>query len=101
MRLTPIQRLSLLGKLCIGFIATVCGLVQIPQVKDTLIPLLANHPHCSTVLGGVTLIGALMANPQVQQVLGIEETKKTSVADADGTLMTLVETKTTTVDSAK
>ena len=99
MKLTPIQRLSLLGKLCIGFVATVCALVQIPAVKDVLIPLLASHPHISTIFGGLTVIGSLMANPQVQQVLGIEE-KSEMKLDTEGNAI-LTETKTTTVETQK
>lgn len=99
MQMTPVQRLSALGKLCLGFIVTVCGLVQVPAVNKVLVPLAAKYPHVSMLLGSLTVIGSFLANPQVQQVLGIQE-MKAAVIDADGS-KTEIETKTTTVASGQ
>lgn len=83
MKLTPLTQLSNLGKLCLGLIATVTALLQVPQVKDVVIPLAANHPHFSTVIGGLTIMGSLLSNTQVQSILGIEE--KHTVETPSGT----------------
>ncbi len=84
MRLVPIAQISAVGKLCVGLIASAAGLVQIPEVKNAVIPLAANHPHVSTLLGALTIIGALMANPQVQTILHIEQQTKIPL-DGGGT----------------
>lgn len=97
MKMTPLQRVSALGKFCIALIVGAYGLVQIPAVKNALVPLAANHPHVASTMVLISTIGALLANPQVQHALGIEE-KKESFEDADGN-KAQVETKTITVDS--
>lgn len=81
MKLIPIAQLSALGKFCIGLIATATGLLQIPQVKDLVVPLAAAHPHFASLIGGVTVISALMSNTQVQTLLGIEQTKTVDTPD--------------------
>lgn len=92
MKLTPVQRLSAATKYLVGLVITGAGLVQIPAVKNAIIPLMANHPHFSTLIGALVTIGALIANPQVQAIIGIEQRQKV-VETPDGT-------KTTTTDSA-
>lgn len=95
MKLIPLTQLSNLGKLCLALIATVTALMQVPQVKDIIIPLAANHPHFSTLIGGLTLMGSLLSNTQVQSILGIEQTH--TVETPAGTT---TETSTTNVTLA-
>jgi hypothetical protein len=66
-------------------VLTVAGAItsaQVESVKNWIIPKLANHPHVSTIAGGMFIIAGLLFNPMVRQAIGLkEETKK--VLDPD------------------
>lgn len=57
--------------------------VNIPSVKEKVIPLLANHPHWSTNIGALLVIVGALQNPLVQSALGIQ-THKTVQETPDG-----------------
>lgn len=54
----------------LGVIASGTLTVQQTWVKGHVIPLLANHPHLSTIGGGLLVMLALIHNPVVQQFFG-------------------------------
>lgn len=85
-------KFTALGKGAIALILSLTGLIQIPAVSAFLMPLIQHHPHIATIVGGLTTISALLANPQVQDFFGIEHT----VESSDGVVK-----ETTTVTASK
>lgn len=71
MKFVSVKELSALGKTAIAAILTFGSLLQIPQFSTVVFHLANLHPHIATLLGALTTLAALMANPQVQKVLGI------------------------------
>lgn len=59
-------------KVFIGLAFTYILSVNVPDIKNVVIPKLANHPHISTTLAGILFIVSLLQNPMVQEVLGIK-----------------------------
>jgi|SRR5882672_5138806 len=58
--------------------------INVPAVKEKIIPLLANHPHWSSTVGGILVIVSLLQKPGVQEALGLkEETTTTTVVPLD------------------
>lgn len=70
MHLVSIKQLSILGKSAIALIGTVAALLQVPAISVLVIKLISAHPHIATITGAITTLAALMANPQVQKILG-------------------------------
>lgn len=50
-------------KVLIGAIVTAASALQIDAVKNTVMPLVANHPHVSTIVGALITLCALLHNP--------------------------------------
>jgi hypothetical protein len=83
------------AKVLLGAIVAGALSMQVPQVKDVIMPLVANHPHVSTLVGAIFTVITLLQNPVIQEVLGIEDEKKV-VVDPDGTT-TATHTTTSTL----
>lgn len=90
MKLISVTELSTLGKGAIGLILTLGALLNVPAVSA----IAAQHPHLMAVGGTITALASLLANPQVQKILGVTET---SVVDTPaGQLKSTTTTEVTT-----
>lgn len=76
MKFVSVTELSALGKGAIGLIATMAGLLNVPQVNQAVMKAAAAHPHIAVIAGAVTTLAALLANPQVQKILGVTAPKQ-------------------------
>jgi hypothetical protein len=82
----------------LALVATGTLTVQQEWVKDHVIPLLANHPHLSTLGSGLLLILSLLHSPQalkIIQSLSASETTETPSGDIKTTEVTVQTTKPT------
>lgn len=91
MKLVSIKEISALGKWAIGMILTFGGLLQVPQFEQIVFKLANLHPHIATIVGALTTLAALLANPQVQKILGIQETRQVETATGTVTTQTTTE----------
>lgn len=79
--------------------------INIPAVKDAVIPYLANHPHLSTTFGGIMVLASALQNPTVRNAIGLKSDEMI-VHNEDGTKMITKKSSIvpvepgTTVDSA-
>lgn len=89
MKFVSINELSGLGKTAVGAVVSMAGLLQLPDVKNVVIPLVAHHPHLSTLAGALVTLGALLANPEVQKVLHL----KTEIVTTSTTTNSVIEKK--------
>lgn len=87
------QSINARTKVFIGLAFTYILSVNVPEVKNYIIPKLANHPHLSSTIGGALVIISLIQNPMVRDALGIKQ-ENTVEHGADGTTTT---SKTTSV----
>lgn len=79
-----IKNLNARTKVFVGLAITYILGLNVPAVKDKVIPLLANHPHWSSTVGGVLFIVSLLQKPGVQEALGLkEETTTTTIVPLD------------------
>ena len=90
MKFVSPAKLSAIGKGFFSLLLTAVALFQIPAVAQAVEPLAKLHPHIAITCGLLTTIGALLSNPQVQNVLGIE--KKTINQTPVGTVTTMEKT---------
>jgi hypothetical protein len=60
-------------KALIGMLLTFGSLMQIPAVNSFVAPLIAHHPHIASIIGTLLGIYAVLHNPQVQQVLHLNQ----------------------------
>jgi hypothetical protein len=70
--------------------------MQIPQVKDAIMPHLANHPKIASAVGSILFIIGVIQNPTTQKILhqiGFEE--ETQQPDGSKKLTTGTVTETT------
>lgn len=67
-------------------IVTSVSATQLTAVKDKIVPLLANHPHLSTIVGGCFIVLGLLVRPDVQIALGIKHDEK-KVLDQRGNVL--------------
>ena len=58
-----------------GAIATAGTLWQVPAVHDAVLGFVHAHPHWSGLAGVVSALWVLLHNPQVCEILGLEEAK--------------------------
>ena len=72
MRFVTVTELSTLGKSAVGAILAFGGIMQIPQVSAPIMAFGHDHPHIAALIGMLTGLAALLANPQVQKVLNIQ-----------------------------
>lgn len=86
MKLVSVSQMTALGKSAIGLILAMGALLQIPDVSAFVGALVKLHPHISTLVGMITTIAALFANPQVQTILGFQQEVKTP----EGTVTTTI-----------
>jgi hypothetical protein len=70
-----------LTKQAMGVVAAASALLQIPDVTNLLKSAVLNHPHLSSLLGGLLLIAALLHNPAVIQALGLKVTQTETTAE--------------------
>jgi len=79
-----IKNLNMRTKTFIGLAISYIISINVPAVKEKIIPLLANHPHWSSTVGGILVIVSLLQKPGVQEALGLkEEITKTTVVPLD------------------
>ena len=78
MKFVTVTEISNLGKSAVGVILGFGGLMQIPAFSAPLMQFGHYHPHIASVIGTLTMLAALLANPQVQKVLNIEVDEKPS-----------------------
>lgn len=74
-------------KVFIGLAFTYIFSVNVPAVKNYVIPKLANHPHLSSTLGGALVIISLLQNPMVQEALGIKHEETTTTVSQTSTVV--------------
>lgn len=74
-------------KVFIGLAFTYILSVNVPAVKNYIIPKLANHPHLSSTLGGALVIISLLQNPMVQEALGIKHEETTTTVSQTSTVV--------------
>ena len=88
MHLVSVKQLSAIGKGAIAAIVAFGGLLQVPQFSAAIFHLANLHPHVATILGALTTLAALLANPQVQNILhigpGVTAEAKNLEMDASG-----------------
>jgi hypothetical protein len=72
MHFVSVKELTGLGKAAIAAILAFGGLLQVPQFSAVVFHLANLHPHIATIVGALTTLAALLANPQVQKILGIQ-----------------------------
>jgi len=72
MKFVTVTEISALGKGAIGTIMGLGALLQIPAVSAPIMQFGHYHPHIASVIGTITLLTTLLANPQVQKVLNIQ-----------------------------
>lgn len=92
MKFVSVKELSAIGKGAIALIATLGALLQVPQMSAVVFKLANLHPHLATITGCITVMASLLANTQVQKILGIEQTEQ--VTAPDGTKLTTTQTTT-------
>lgn len=66
------SKIKLSTKSVAGIVAVAGSLWQVQQVHDTVLKFVQAHPHWSGLIGVVGTLWALLHNPQVQEILGIE-----------------------------
>jgi hypothetical protein len=76
------SKLSPKTKAAVLSVAGSVTFAQVTAVKDWIIPKLANHPHVSTIAGGMFIIAGILFNPLVRQALGLKQEEK-KVTDPD------------------
>jgi len=90
MRFVTINQLSALGKWAIGVILTFGALLQVPQFSSVVFKIANLHPHIAVIIGALTTLAALLSNPQVDKILGIQPGEKLTAQnpemDASGTI---------------
>ena len=70
MKFVTVTQLSTLGKSAIGFILGLGGLLQIPAVSAPVAQFVHYHPHYAFIIATITGLTTLLANPQVEKVIG-------------------------------
>jgi hypothetical protein len=89
MRFVSVKEISGLGKAAIGAILAFGSLLQVPQFSAIVFHLANLHPHIAVITGALTTLAALLANPQVQNILHLGPADKIAAKDvqlADGVL---------------
>lgn len=71
MKVVSVTELTALGKSAIAFILAVGGLLNIPPVAAVVTEAAKLHPHVAIITGTFVTLATLLANPQVQRVLGV------------------------------
>lgn len=87
MKMVSVGQLSALGKSAVAVIITLAGLLNVPQVSAVVGAFFKLHPHWAFTATAITGLATLLANPQVQKVLGV------TIETPEGKL-TLEQTKT-------
>jgi hypothetical protein len=67
--------------------------VQVEWIKNHIIPLLANHPHLSTLGGGLIMIVTILHEPQALSIIEkftTQETTQTESGEVQKTTITEV-----------
>ena len=91
MKFVSVSEISGLGKSAIGALLAFGALLQVPQFSTLVFHVANLHPHIATIVGVLTTLAALLANPQVQKALHInigpeEQIAAKDVQIADGVL---------------
>lgn len=66
------KNLSTKTKIQLGAIVAAVMGMQVDQVKNMVMPLVARHPHLSTIATGVFTLVTLLQNPTVELMLGLK-----------------------------
>ena len=68
------SKLRFSTKSLVAVVTTFGGLMQIPQVGNTVMALAKGHPHITAAVAMVMSAAMLLHNPQVEAILGIKQT---------------------------
>lgn len=89
-----ITKMRLSTKGLVAFLIGLGSLLQIPAIETPLLAAAKQHPHVATILAALTSIAAVLHNPKVEKLLGIQTSTTTT---AVGEVVQSVTTQTPVV----
>jgi hypothetical protein len=85
------SKVKLSTKGVVAFLLGVGSLLEVPAVSTPVFAAAKSHPHFAVALGVLTGLVALLHNPKVEQLLGVQtDTVTTTVGAASRTVTTQV-----------
>lgn len=72
-----ITKMRLSTKGLVAFLIGLGSLLQIPAIETPLLAAAKQHPHVATILAALTGVAAVLHNPKVEKLLGIQTTTDT------------------------
>jgi hypothetical protein len=70
---TNLSQLKSFTKILVGILVTFAGLMQVQEVRDFILPLVTAHPRIASIVSALIGMAALVHNPKVQHLLGLDE----------------------------